>query len=766
MNNKVINNDVKQIIAEALDLRCINSYPSLVEELLSIHDELETKEFRITVVGEFSSGKSTFLNALIGMDVLPHGVKETTAAVTYIHNVPSTDSRLNTAIVHFKNKSSEDVTLDIGNNPKALVDYVTTSKEKYDVVKDILSVDVFVHFAETEEPIVLIDTPGMNGVAEGHRDITLHEIKHSHASICLFHLRGIGKTDLDFINELKKYQNTFFFVLNAIDDIKENEETYEDRLASFSRDLQEHVISSEKEPAYIFGISSLKALVARDLAIPRLYDSDKIDLTAEDRQRILKESKMVEFETILMEFLNNSEKEIKFYHSICNRLRAILSSIKESADRNKTIREAKISNIPEKKKIEELISKANDIAEKFRNNIESTLKASISDLREELYLSIREDIQKEYETQVAYIDGLNFEDAKKVSDNNTLGKNFNAFWIGQKENLTEKMHSGLGEIQRAIVADMKRVIPSISFKDKQIKIETRETFEEFDSSSYMSRLQKLRAQKEECERQIAQSNNQESSDSLRSKLAKLEREEKSLRDKRRMELLNLGTRPDVEYETYSYTVKKEKKWYNPFSWFGGEETCYDTYVDDSAQREWDAKKRDIERQYNSSIDAKTREKNVIEKKMEEAENNERMKAIWQNRIHDLESRIEEEKLEVERMIRDNKSSFLKKLKKDFLQAVNQQLGPNGQMYADLTGGVRENLSQSVQPMLKALYAIFDDKKNEYIGNLKMMIDKINASANVSENENQIELLSSDINKIDNCLNKLNTTLRNELQISL
>ena len=118
------------------------------------------------------------------------------------------------------------------------------------------------------------------------------------------------------------------------------------------------------------------------------------------------------------------------------------------------------------------------------------------------------------------------------------------------------------------------------------------------------------------------------------------------------------------------------------------------------------------------------------------------------------------------MIRDNKSSFLKKLKKDFLQAVEQQLGPNGQMYADLTGGVRENLLQSVRPMLKALYAIFDDKKNEYIGNLKMMIDKINASANVSENENQIELLSSDINKIDNCLNKLNTTLRNELQISL
>ena len=36
-----------------------------------IKETIETNEFRITVVGEFSSGKSTFLNAFIGKDILP-----------------------------------------------------------------------------------------------------------------------------------------------------------------------------------------------------------------------------------------------------------------------------------------------------------------------------------------------------------------------------------------------------------------------------------------------------------------------------------------------------------------------------------------------------------------------------------------------------------------------------------------------------------------------------------------------------------------------
>ena len=145
---KEINKKLLDIISEVKNTKSIKSYPIYMDVLSETEEEIKNNEFKITVVGEFSSGKSTFLNAIIGKDILPHGVKETTATVTYIHNVPTSDALCNKAIIHFSDKSLEDKTLDIGNDRNALVDYVTTSERQYHVVKDIVSVDIYVQFTD------------------------------------------------------------------------------------------------------------------------------------------------------------------------------------------------------------------------------------------------------------------------------------------------------------------------------------------------------------------------------------------------------------------------------------------------------------------------------------------------------------------------------------------------------------------------------------------------------------------------------------------
>src|SRR5699024_2817808 len=57
------------------------------------------EEFRIAIVGEYSSGKSTFLNALLQKDILTHATTETTAAVTRLVNVSASDPRAYTGEV-------------------------------------------------------------------------------------------------------------------------------------------------------------------------------------------------------------------------------------------------------------------------------------------------------------------------------------------------------------------------------------------------------------------------------------------------------------------------------------------------------------------------------------------------------------------------------------------------------------------------------------------------------------------------------------------
>src|ERR1051326_3155700 len=46
--------------------------------------KLEAERFHLVVLGEFNHGKSTFVNALLGADVLPTGITPTTATINHV----------------------------------------------------------------------------------------------------------------------------------------------------------------------------------------------------------------------------------------------------------------------------------------------------------------------------------------------------------------------------------------------------------------------------------------------------------------------------------------------------------------------------------------------------------------------------------------------------------------------------------------------------------------------------------------------------------
>lgn len=753
INKKELNKRLLGIISDVKNTKTIKAFPYLLETLKNTEFELENNEFKITIVGEFSSGKSTFLNAIIGKDILPHGVKETTAAVTYIHNVPQNDRRLNKAVIHFREETMKDITLDVGENRNALVDYVTTSDKKYRVVQDIVSVDIYVHFADIEDPIVLIDTPGMNGVAEGHKDITLHEIRHSHASICLFHLRGMGKSDLEFIKELMKYQETFFFVLNAIDDIKANEETYEGRMQAFVNDIVNYVYDGKKKPEYVFGVSALKALGARDRNITRVYDTDQKDLQENDRVRLLEESKMLVLENALFKYLRNSDKDKEFYKTICQRLLQTINTYKAAADTDKAIREAKREDIPEKKKILELMDKAERTTKTFRDSIETNVKAGLEELRADLYEIIRDDINKEYTGLITYIKGLSFDEALRAADTNVVGKKLGDFWNSHKVLLSEGISNGIYKIQQAIVVDMQQAIPSISFKDKQIKIDVEAKFEGFDNLPMISRLSRLKQEKEKIQRDINTSKGGASSDILNRQLSAIMNEMSQLERERSAKLRNLGARPGVGHRT-EYNKVIDNGFTNLWGLFGDRYKTVEKVVPDySAQNRYDANRRDIEQQYASKIQTKQREKNAMEQKVDAARNNENLRQLWESKVRNIEAEIQREEKLLEEAKKNAYTSFLKKIQQDLQKQVDTYLTlPGGQMYADLVAGVRENLQSSINPILAALYGIFDQKKKEYISNLQNMIARIEGSSDNVENSKTIQILSSDINVLNNCIN--------------
>ncbi|MDE5757064.1 MAG: dynamin family protein, partial [Allobaculum sp.] len=352
-----------------------------------LKEDLKTNEYRITIIGEFSSGKSTFINALLGRDILPHGVEETTAAVTYIHNVSSDNPKANTVEVISYDESTPMQILNLSSSSSALIDYVTAKSSSKDVVSEIAEVHIYVPFMQGDEQVVLIDTPGLNGVKEGMRDITYREIHRSHANICLFLIKGASQSDLDFIEQFYKNGTPFFFVLNQIDAL--NEETPEERIEKFKSDIKNSIIHSDENPDNVFGISALKALTSRDHNIKRLYADDREDLTSEDRLRLLNASRIELFENALFKFVSNGEIEKNFLKNIMSRLANMLSTACQDAQTEIELLKVKAGDLPEKAVLERQKQVVESSIEGNKEIIKNKLSARMSELDREFTDTIR-----------------------------------------------------------------------------------------------------------------------------------------------------------------------------------------------------------------------------------------------------------------------------------------------------------------------------------------------------------------------------------------
>lgn len=386
-------------------------------------DELNEKEYRISIVGEFSSGKSTFLNALIGIDILPHSVNETTAAITYIKNVNKNHEYFNKVIIEYTNTNEKEV-IDMPDNPQDLMTYVTTMSKSVDVVKEINSVTLHIDFPSTDEPIVFIDTPGLNGVAEGHVELTVREIQKAHTSIFLLSPRGISKSNLEIYELIKKYQSSFIFIINAIDTLKSDEgETVENKIDEIKKQLLNIGIS---EGNSVLGVSSLNALISRDKQLAKKYrdngyDIDSVDLWQNSNfenveneiwnKLVLSEKEKLKFERVLMRFGALKEDILFTFESQLKLSKASIDT-EQLQEIEKRIEYAKENKVHFEKTLDNYITARNlDVRSMLFNKMENDVTELKEYYEEELsrkfdeMLNSQDDIKKllnDYERELTY----------------------------------------------------------------------------------------------------------------------------------------------------------------------------------------------------------------------------------------------------------------------------------------------------------------------------------------------------------------------------
>jgi predicted GTPase len=149
------------------------------EELL---DALNADQVRLVVIGEFSRGKSSLVNALLGIELLPTAMEATTAINTFIRALPAGKHDRFIRIHYQDNKPCEDMPW---RDDSELVRWGTELDEHHAHVRRSLDyIEVFMDHDLLKKGLVLIDTPGLESVMKHHEGITRKAI----AEAALVHL--------------------------------------------------------------------------------------------------------------------------------------------------------------------------------------------------------------------------------------------------------------------------------------------------------------------------------------------------------------------------------------------------------------------------------------------------------------------------------------------------------------------------------------------------------------------------------------------------
>lgn len=233
--------------------------------------KLEEDRFHLVVVGEFNHGKSTFVNALLGENVLPVGVTPTTAA---IH--------------HLKYAERPEATVVYQSGKRESIPFEDTRKFAVgggQSADEIDYLEVGYPAKLLEERILLVDTPGVNDLSLQRADITYSYIPRSDAVLFLLDAGQILKeSERQFLNDklLKASRDKIVFVITKWDILNDDEKT---EALAYARTQLANLI---KDPV-VFPISAETALQPggwEKSGMPELL-AHLTSFLAEERGRIL-----------------------------------------------------------------------------------------------------------------------------------------------------------------------------------------------------------------------------------------------------------------------------------------------------------------------------------------------------------------------------------------------------------------------------------------------------------------------------------------------
>lgn len=204
-------NDLRAVLTE---FNASNEDIKILGDTIKQLDEL----FLLVVVGEFNSGKSAFINALLGDSYLEEGVTPTTTRINILRYGETTER-------------------------------IVVSENEH-----IITLPV-----EWLSEISIVDTPGTNAIIRSHEEITTLFVPQS--DIVLFITsadRPFTESERQFLERIRDWGKKVVVVVNKIDILQDDKEL--EKVNNFVRDNANRLMGISPD---IFPLSSRNALLAK-----------------------------------------------------------------------------------------------------------------------------------------------------------------------------------------------------------------------------------------------------------------------------------------------------------------------------------------------------------------------------------------------------------------------------------------------------------------------------------------------------------------------
>lgn len=221
--------------------------------------ELLDNKFNVVVVGEFSRGKSMFINALMGKKILPSSTKPTTAILNRISYNQEVAFK-----IQYRDGGNETITEENFKEivaPKEPYEGDKESEKRYmaaiEKINNIEFADIGYPIELCKNGIEIIDTPGTNDLDAAREEITYKFIPKSDTAIFLLSAQQIlTQSEMSFLKDriIAEDIKKVFFVINFKDRI--NSEEAQQKIIEYAR---QHLGQVVKDPR-IFMVSAKGAL--------------------------------------------------------------------------------------------------------------------------------------------------------------------------------------------------------------------------------------------------------------------------------------------------------------------------------------------------------------------------------------------------------------------------------------------------------------------------------------------------------------------------